>query len=122
MDVDAPLSYEFSYETQGVKVVLFYRTIGSRQAVSDTDWLAMGDENNEYKLNVSVEVKDFFGSKSVQVMTVQVTITFYLTIKSILFTLPLPRGSCLKKGIGYGVQVSRRQFLPQLVERQVKKE
>ena len=72
MDSDSPLSYEYFYETGGVKVVLFYRTIGPGQSVSTTDWLGIGDEKYEYKLNVTVLVKDYFGSKSIQIMTVQV--------------------------------------------------
>ncbi|XP_028416899.1 polycystic kidney disease protein 1-like 2 [Dendronephthya gigantea] len=72
IDKDAPLSYEFFYETGGIKVVLFYRTISPGRSISETDWLGIGDERDEYRLNVTVVVKDFFGSKSRHIMTVQV--------------------------------------------------
>ena len=77
IDVDAPLSYEFSFHVNGVKLVLFHRMIRSGQAISVTDWLGIGDESNDYKLNVSVQVEDFFGAKSLQVMTVQVSNHFF---------------------------------------------
>ncbi len=72
MDIDSPLSYEFSYQIQGNKVIFFYHKMASGQAISETDWLGIGDEEDEYRLNVTVQIKDSFGSKSAQVMTVQV--------------------------------------------------
>ena len=87
MDLDSPLSYEFSYPAQGMKIVLFHRTIASGLAISETDWLGIGDEKNEFKLNVSIVIKDFYGSKTVQVITVQVNKYF-----SVIFC----RWDCLK--------------------------
>ena len=90
IDIDAPLNYEFSYQTNGIKLVLFHRTISSGQAISVTDWLGMGNEKYEYKLNITVQIKDLFGSKSLQVMTAQVSKHFYNVqkLRSFIITSP----------------------------------
>jgi hypothetical protein len=84
-DPDAPLTYEFSYQSNGVRIVLSYLTAPSGAKVTSTDWLPIGDQENDFELIVTVQVKDKFGSNTKQDCVVKVnlliiTITTIITI------------------------------------------
>lgn len=74
IDIDAPLSYEFSYQSYGVRIPYFYTTAPIGRKVVFTDWLPVGDQKNDFELTVTVQVKDKFGSKTKQDYTVQVSV------------------------------------------------
>lgn len=74
IDPDAPLSYEFSYQNNGVRIVYSYVTARIGGRVTSTDWLPIGDQKNDFHLTVTVQVKDKFGSKTKQDYTVQVNV------------------------------------------------
>jgi hypothetical protein len=72
VDDDAPLTVEFSHQIKGVRTVFFLRKIPIRARVSATLWLQAGDEDSDYRLNVSAVVKDRFGAKDGEDFTVEV--------------------------------------------------
>ena len=71
-DPESPLIYEFSYESKGTKTIFFYRTVASGQSVHLKNWLPIGDELEDFKLNISVHVKDNLGAKTIQEFTLKV--------------------------------------------------
>ena len=72
VDNEAPLTVEFSHQIKGVKTVFFFREIPTGARVSATLWLQAGDENSDYRLNVSAVVKDRLGAKASEDFTVEV--------------------------------------------------
>ncbi len=71
-DNELPLTVEFSHQIKGVKTVFFFRDIPNGARVSATLWLPAGDENSDYRLNVSIVVKDRIGAKVTQDFLVEV--------------------------------------------------
>ena len=72
IDPDAPLSYEFSYPSNGIRNVYFYATALLGEKVTSTNWLPIGDKENDFDLIVTVQVKDKFGSIAKQDYTIKV--------------------------------------------------
>ncbi len=72
VDNESPLAVEFSYQIKGVKTVFFFRDIPNGARVSATLWLPAGDENSDYRLDVSMVVKDRIGAKVTQDFAVEV--------------------------------------------------
>ena len=79
IDPDTPLIYEFSYLSNAVRIVFFYQTVATGQKLTTITWLPVGDEMNDFRLNVSVYVKDRFGAKSVKYLIVKVSVEWDLT-------------------------------------------
>ena len=73
-DSESPLTYVFSYESRGSETVLFYRTVASGVSISVTDWLPVGDAQNDYNLSVIIHIKDILGAKNERVLIVKVNI------------------------------------------------
>ena len=74
VDTETPLTYEFLYVTNGVRIIFFYETVAADQKVATITWLPVGDEINAFKLNVSAQVKDSLGAKSMEDFIVEVNI------------------------------------------------
>ena len=72
VDNESPLTVEFLYQIKNVQTTFFYRQIPSGGRTSATVWLVAGDENADYRLNVSAVVKDRMGGKVKQDFAVQV--------------------------------------------------
>lgn len=65
-DPEPPLTYEFSYGTQGSKAMFYHRTVASGQSISVTERLPVGDKLNDYTMNVTVDIKDSLGTRAVR--------------------------------------------------------
>ena len=73
IDLESPLTYEFSYGSKDSKTIFFYRTVASGVSISVTKWLPVVDKLNDYNLNVSVHIKDSLGAATVREFTLKVT-------------------------------------------------
>ena len=72
VDNESPLTVDFFYQIKDVRTTFFYRQIPSAGRVSATLLLAAGDEESDYRLNVSATVKDRLGGIVKQDFAVQV--------------------------------------------------
>ena len=74
VDTDSPLTVEFSNEIEGVRTIFFFHKIPTGARVSATLWLQAGNQDYDYRLNISAVVKDRFGAKVYESLVVKVCI------------------------------------------------
>lgn len=74
VDTESPLTVEFSHQIKGVRTIFFFRKIPTGGKVGATLWLPAGDEDSEYRLNVSAVVKDRLGAKAGENFVIEVRI------------------------------------------------
>ena len=74
VDTDSPLTVEFSNEIEGVRTIFFFHKIPAGARVSATLWLQAGNQDYDYRLDISAVVKDRFGAKVNESFVVKVCI------------------------------------------------